>query len=121
MAVQIYDLDRMFRRLCKTTGKWGLYVFLWGGSDPGGQEEDEIIKAAPYLAGPYDGDEGHAKSQILLEGHGVILCDTEEEVNHYFNLTVGDDGPTDLNPYDGPARVYATTCDPTGQGRNENT
>jgi len=35
--------------------------------------------------------------------------------------TVGDDGPTKLNDYNGPCRIYALTCDPFGQLLNENT
>lgn len=121
MTVQILDHNGVLEALCKATGKWGVYIALWGGSGPDGQEEDEIIKAAPYLAGPYDGDEGNAKSQILIEGSGIILCDSEAEMLRYFHMTIGDDGPNKFNPYNGDARVYAMTCDPTGMLLSENT
>ena len=29
-------------------------------------------------------------------------------------------GPTELNPYTGPASIYAYTCSNTGQGLDEN-
>lgn len=74
---------------------------------------EEIYLAAPYLADA----EGHARFlQIMVDGHGYIVCDSEEECERLFGLTVGDDGPTPTNPYNGTARVYAATS--TG---NENT
>lgn len=74
----------------------------------------ELIKAAPYL----NYDEDH---QLLIEGCGTLVFDSEEEMNETFELTVGDDGPTKTNPYNGPARVYALTCSPDGQLLTENT
>ena len=104
-----YDLHEAFQALCKATKKWGLYVSRQGDIEI---EEDE--KAVPYLS-------LDAHAQILLDGCGIILCDTEEEMETLYNQTVGDDGPTEANSYDGPARWYALTCDPNGQLINENT
>jgi hypothetical protein len=73
----------------------------------------EILKAAPYLT--------YNDSQALVDGEAVIICDSVEEQNRLYWQTVGDDGPTDTNPYDGKARVYALTIDKTGQTLNENT
>lgn len=75
------------------------------------QTFQENIKAAPYLANNY---------QVLADGSGYLVFDTEPAMNAYYNLTVGDDGPTKRNPYNGPARVYALTCGPGGT-LNENT
>jgi hypothetical protein len=54
-------------------------------------------------------------------GTCIVLFDTEEELLYAYNRTVGDDGPTKLNPYNGPARVYARTCDQDGNLITENT
>lgn len=76
----------------------------------------EIQKAAPYLR--MDDNE---TSQALCDGYAFIVCDSDEERDRLFDLTVGDDGPTNANNYDGPARVYALTINDKGQSLNENT
>ena len=106
--IKLHDPGKILSQLCKTTGKWGLFISF----DPE-QPWDEIKQAAPYLA--------VAENQgILLEGFCYFL-DSEEEINYAFLQTVGDDGPTDLNIYKGEAKVYALTCDSKGVLRNENT
>jgi hypothetical protein len=72
----------------------------------------ELRQAAPYL---FDGCV-FKYPQILSDGNGYLVCDSKEEMEELYNLTVGDDGPTATNPYDGPVRVYALTSD-----GNENT
>jgi hypothetical protein len=74
----------------------------------------DVLKAAPYLSIERD-------TQAIYDGYAVILCDSVEEQERLYNQTVGDDGPTKLNKYNGPARVYALTIDRTGQTLNENT
>lgn len=73
---------------------------------------DELRKAAPYL---FDGDQ-FKFPQLLMDGSGYVVCDSEEEMERLYDLTVGDDGPTATNPYNGPARIYALTS-----SGNENT
>jgi hypothetical protein len=58
--------------------------------------------------------------QIMMDGEGFSIFDTEEEMEAFYDMIVGDDGPTKSNPYDGPIRVYALTCGPNGL-MNENT
>lgn len=99
----------VFARLCGATKKWGLYI-----SEQMGYPLEEFIKAAPYL-------NEEQFNQIIIERYGMILFDSQEEMNKYYDMTVGDDGPMPLNNYSGPARVYALTCDPNGQLLNENT
>lgn len=74
---------------------------------------EEVFKAAPYL--------GFDDTQALADGNAIIVCDTVKEQEVLYSLTVGDDGPTKFNAYDGPARVYALTIDKNGQTLNENT
>ena len=76
----------------------------------------EWDKAAPYLT--YDDNE---TMQAVFDGNAIIVCDSDKERDRLYNLTVGDDGPTKTNSYDGPVRVYALTIDRTGQTLNENT
>lgn len=109
---EILDNHKLFQLACKLQGKWGLLLgFHWE------EEEgwlDEMVKACPFLDLQTD-------YQAVGDGQGVLFFDTREEMEHYFDLVVGDDGPTKLNPYDGPAKVYALTCSPIGQLWNENT
>lgn len=112
----LFHGTQALQALCKATQKWGMFINIsyekcdnpWG----------EVIKAAPYL---------HQKGkdpefQIIGDGYGYLLFDSEEEMHTYYNQTVGDDGPTETNPYSNDlARVYALTCAPDGQFHNENT
>ena len=112
----------IFERLCKAEQKWGLYISI------GSLTEDvsnllqspsvihETVQACPILDWNI-----HEHAQIILDGEGWFLFDTQEECEKAFWSTVGDDGPTLSNLYDGPMRVYALTCGPDGQLRNENT
>lgn len=77
----------------------------------------EIEKAAPYLRFREDTD----YMQAISDGFAIIVCDSDAERDRLFDLTVGDDGPTNANNYNGPMRIYAMTIDKTGQTLNENT
>lgn len=90
--------------LCRATGKWGLYLSLNATESP-----KDLMLAVPYLQ-LLDEDHG-----FWDHGGGIILSDTEKEMRELFQRTVGDDGPTPLNTYDGPVRVYACACSPSGQ------
>lgn len=99
-----------FQLLCQATKKWGVFIsFDW---------EDlpdyQSLEAAPYLNSDDD-------LQLLMDGCGIILCDTKKEMEGIYCQTVGDDGPTKTNPYNGPVRVYALTCNPAGALLSENT
>lgn len=78
------------------------------------EDLDEIQKAAPYIDPSTD-------AQFIVEGGGVIICDDDAEMDRLYQSTVGDDGPTKTNPYNGPQRVYALTCSANGHPMNENT
>lgn len=79
-----------------------------------GADWDEVCLAAPYL-------KCEKLWQVQFAGVAYLFFDSEEELDRYYNKTVGDDGPTETNSYDGPVRVYALTCDPSGSLMNENT
>jgi hypothetical protein len=57
----------------------------------------------------------------MCDGHGIVVFDTQEEMEEAYERTAGDDGPTELNPYDGPCRIYALTIGADGEMQNENT
>jgi len=105
----INDSETILSSLCKSHEKWGMYISFVDDTDL-----QEIFKAAPYL-------NTEAFMHTCVNGCGYILFDTEEEMMDLYHQTVGDDGPTKLNSYNGPARVYALTCDPQGNLLNENT
>src|SRR3990172_7631597 len=112
------DIVTAFSELCKASGKYGLYVSFSNSGlsgDRAGSGWDEIRKAAPYL------DTFEENDQILMDGQGIILCDSQEEMADLYHQTVGDEGPTRLNSYAGPAKVYALSCDSSGLFLMENT
>jgi len=94
-----------FKSTCALYEKWGLYLYY----DQNTLHSD-LLLAAPFIS--FDD---------YMQDNRVFLFDTEEECNKYFNMVIGDDGPTESNKYDGECRVYALTCDPLGVLRNENT
>lgn len=109
--------NRVLSLLCKLQKKWGLYLGfslpdLW--NDGTAINLDELQKCVPYLNRDQITD-------LFIYGSAYLFCDSEEECYRYYNQTVGDDGPTKDNPYDGPVKVYALTCDPNGDLQAENT
>lgn len=120
--IQKLNKSDVLKLMCKTTGKWGMMVSFDDWADIGFEYYQELVKAAPWL--DYRND-----AQILVDGVGFVLADTEKELYDLFYQTVGDDGPytQDQNPngpannYDGPQKIYALTCNPQGQLETENT
>jgi hypothetical protein len=108
--MEILDYHTAAAQLAKLLNKWIIAISLNDDFIP----YEEYIKAAPYLAS----DEA---CQVVADGNGIIICDSEEECEKLFDLTVGDDGPTKSNSYNGPARVYALTISPNGEFVDENT
>jgi len=78
----------------------------------------EISRAAPYLD-PTNPDSND--TQILFDSNAILVFDNEQQMETAFNSTVGQDGPTRLNSYNGTAKVYALTCNAAGELLNENT
>lgn len=112
----------LMQAFCRSTGKYAMYISFSSpdvADDPFDLFMSELALAAPYL-GDRDPQRIGEILQIIADEHGVLVFDTEDEMRHYYDLTVGDDGPTVLNPYNGRIRVYALTCGPTGP-MNENT
>jgi hypothetical protein len=101
-----YELHALFEAHCKATRQWGLLLSF-----------DIEDQAGLRLACPYFEE---LTPQAQFDGHAFIFG-TQEEIEERFWQTVGDDGPTKKNKYNGPVRVYAMTCDDTGQGMNVNT
>ena len=107
--------------LCKKSSSWGVYI-LWSLESYSYVTEkyefdvdrpSELCKAAPYLDQQDD-------CSIIHNEQGFVLCDSKEEAYNIFNQTVGDDGPTELNSYNGDMRVYALVIGPNGY-ETENT
>jgi hypothetical protein len=106
--VKILDNVQTLETLAKALKKPCMFISIH--SDP--LDYCEIEQAAPYLEG---------QLQVMSDGYGYIVFDTEEEMREYYLQTVGDDGPTSKNDYDGNCRVYALTCNAEGRTQNENT
>jgi hypothetical protein len=122
--MQVLEWNRdVFPLLCKSMKKWGMLIsFSVDVDQDAGSDVDillnEVPQAAPYFSPDTVGDNYF---QIILDGSCVLLFDDEKEMTLRYDQTVGDDGPTKLNKYDGPARVYAITCSPEGELLGENT
>jgi hypothetical protein len=97
--------------LCKAQGKWGVLVSGLSGSP------EETEKAAPWFKDLDPSD----RVDLTVLGEGFLFFETEEEAHRIYDQTVGDDGPTKLNPYKGPAKVYACLCSPRGNLLTDNT
>ncbi|MCK9371281.1 hypothetical protein M0R04_15315 [Candidatus Dojkabacteria bacterium] len=110
--MEILDQITTLEKLCKLSGKWGLFI-LFGFPDHT-EEVMDIFKAS-FLT------EEEKYGQVISDGCGYFLFGTEKEMEKHYYMCAGDDGPTELNKYNGNLRVYALTCDPNGQTMNENT
>jgi hypothetical protein len=128
--MKILNLADLVEAYCKVTGKFAMYIRFNEPEiydeatkeykpDPNFQFLD-FLKPAPYLKLLEDDDVEGKVLQIMFDGYGVLIFDNEKEMEDHFDMTVGDDGPTYLNSYGGPYRVYACTFDKDGP-INENT
>jgi len=115
--MQVLDSTKILSELCKATKRWGLFISGWNW-DIALKEDGNKILAAPYLDFESEQD---CMLQVMGDCQGYLMFDTEEEMLKYYDMTVGDDGPTELNKYNGKNKIYALTCGPDGQFQNENT
>lgn len=100
--------------LCRATRQWGIQMETFCPADMDiGVYFQELRLAAPGLT-----DQDY---RDLQEGEAILTFPSREACYAVYDLIVGDDGPTEGNPYNGKARIYAVTCDDTGQLRSENT
>lgn len=103
--------DKVLAALCQSKNCWGIYIshVFSAGIGP-----HELARAAPFL------EEGQAMDFWHYES-GYLLFDSEEQMLLHYNQVKGDDGPTRSNPYDGPASIFAVTCNPSGELMDVNT
>jgi hypothetical protein len=104
--MKIFDPMELIEVYAKTNKKFCLYI-----SFDNNIPWEETIRAAPYLT----------EEQAICNGVYILSFDTEKEMYKYFDMTVGDDGPTKSNDYKGLARVYALTFNDKGEIETENT
>lgn len=108
--MKILDAHDVLGELCKATKKWGMYFSIYM---PDSTVIMDVFDAAPWLRDDH--------LQVVADGYGYVLFSSKEEMERVYWSTVGDDGPTQTNPYHGPVTVYALTCSPKGVFMNENT
>ncbi len=101
-----------FRALLVALNKPGVLVRIQPSEQEPAELFDEILKAAPLLK---------TKTEIISAEWGLIVCDSEAEMDAVFDTFAGDDGPTKSNPYNGPAKVYAEQINAKGESLYENT
>jgi len=76
--------------LCRSTNKYGMFLSINYSSK---DEFDTIFEAVPYLK--------DVNLNIIVDGYGFFLFDTEKEMNHYYTKTVGNG-------------IFAIACDECG-------
>lgn len=123
--VEYLTFKDVFPLICKSEKKWGMYISFRNSEE----KTEEIIKAAPYLDYSLYWKNPNKKnhktlngiSNILVNECGILLFDTQEEMNDYYFKTIGDANLGAYNnDYEGTARVFAMTCDPKGNLKSEN-
>lgn len=96
--------------LCKHYKKWGIY---FSGTYPNDLTQVEAIQlAAPWLKNI----KRNERMDVIFEGSGYLLFDSEKDMEKAYKSTVSDDYPRDNLPH-----IYMLTCDPKGQLLTENT
>lgn len=101
------------QELCKYKGCWGM-LLCFPDISIGEYRHTyfgEVQKAVPYIS---------MQDLFGMGGNTMFLFGPCKEIESRFWQTVGEDGPTPENTYDGPARVYAITCDQNGHLQHEN-
>lgn len=101
----------LFAAYCKLHGRWGLLLSF----EPAECEvgDRELVAACPVYAS--------LGVDAKCDGRAFLFFETERQARLEYSRTVGDDGPTPNNPYNGPAKVYALLCDEIGSLVAENT
>ena len=118
--MECFEKDDMLEKLCKVSKQYGMFIefdraLLMCCKERSFDDSiKELYRAAPYL-------EKKECKHIIPSGSGFFLFENEDELNEYYNQTVGYDGPTELNKYDGYFRVYAYAVNPNGEVYKENT
>jgi len=110
MVIKLQDSSDILSDICSSKKLWGIYASHCFFEEP----HTEINKAIPFLSEKEAIDFWH-------KGFIYMLFDTWAEMDYYYKSIVGDDGPTETNPYNGIVKVYALSCDKCGQLMNENT
>jgi hypothetical protein len=113
--MRVLDSTAAASELAKALNKPVLYLSMVGANF----NFEDFDKDGRFLPAPFLTTMTHG--QVLADEHTFIVCDSEEEMEDLFWQTVGDDGPTPTNSYNGPCRVYALTINAKGEMRNENT
>jgi hypothetical protein len=98
----------LMQRICKAEKLYGIYI-SWIEDE----SREEVIKAAPYLDMDKNWD-------VIANCMGVIFFKTKRQCEKHFSMTKGDNR-NKVNTYNGPARVYALTCNDEGILETSNT
>jgi hypothetical protein len=115
MALKVLTTLDMAYAACKVAGKWGMFISI---NTPDNSDHwddiDETLKAGPWL-------NVCDHMQLLTDKVGLVLFDSETEAWDIYGQTVGDEGPTKTNKYNGPGNIYALLIDAGGHAITENT
>ena len=111
MLCKLTDSSEVLSALCIAKNAWGIYVSHCAFEIA---PHNELNRAIPFLS-------EEDVIQLWHKGYMYLFFSSKEELDNHYNQIVGDEGPTELNDYDGEARVYALTCNPDGNSMNENT
>lgn len=109
VVVLVLTVEKLLTHWCITRNQWVLQLCFHTDD-----HFSEIEKAAPFL---------NKEQAALLAMEEVLFLpfNIERAAEYAYNMVIGDDGPTELNKYDGPCRIYAVLWNPQGECVNENT
>jgi hypothetical protein len=107
----VHESSDILSYMARKKGKPGMYLHVLI-EEP---TQKDLREAAPWM------DEDLHAALILGRGEAYVFFDSREEMEWCYGQTVGPDGPTLHNPYNGLCRIYAVTADATGRLHSENT
>ena len=115
--MQKMTMREALQRLCKTEGRWGLYVSRLGEElerdDPPVDWALRLKRSCPFLE-MRNLEENDL--QAIHDGEMFVLCDSREECEQLFYSLISDDDPSPAGP-----SLYGLTITPEGEFCNENT
>ena len=116
-SVAAISTEELLFEHCRKTRQWAVFLSLpMRDAKFVGKYTEEAQRAAPYLS-----QEQIFEAALCRDGTLIVLCKSERVAYRLFDQTVGDDGPTETNPYNGDFRIYAMVVNRKGEAETENT
>lgn len=108
--MEIYSDFDLLEKYTKSSGKYIVMLSCSNFEDDfiGTDAFSQLKKAVPMIT-------DYGELVKLFTGDTLFVeFDNSDAARDFFDTVVGDDGPTRLNSYNGPARVFACLSGPNG-------